>query len=274
MKKILVAYADSKMAYSLKHIGRQAGKLNFFDEIKLFTPDDLPEEVKGWELMKYSYGGGYWAWKPYIIWKTLQDNDVDTVVFYIDAGCTLKNGYEWEWLAKLSERYETILFQYKDIMPEWEKFGSTSTKIKYWTKKSAIDFYDSYVGDSSWKENNKIMGGCIIVRNKNNKIINEWVRIVREHPEVIMDPNDEKQLAYFAQHKHDQPLLVALSHKFKDDCLVLPEFQESLGENVPIYASRIRCMTFKDFIIDRSKFHARKVLGNELMSSIKRLIKG
>ena len=94
-KRIFVAYADAKMSYSLMRIGRQARALDIFDEVILYTPDDLPDKIRQLKLMQFSYGGGYWAWKPWIIYDTLQKNEEGTIVCYVDAGCTLKKGIEW-----------------------------------------------------------------------------------------------------------------------------------------------------------------------------------
>lgn len=273
MRTVFVAYADNKMAYSLKRIGRQAENLKFFDKIKLYTPEDLPDDVKEWDLMKYSYGGGYWAWKPYIIWQTLQEEPNGTIVFYVDAGCSLKKGFEWAWLARLAKKYKTVFFEYKSEMSEWEKFGSVSSTIKFWTKKDALEYYDSFVGKPDWKEKNKIWGGCLIVTEKHNVIIKEWLNIMKNHPEIIIDPQKEDiQMSYFAQHKHDQSLLVALSSKYPNKCIVLPEFQESFGEDVSIFASRIRAKTFGNYLFDRIKYYIRKSLGQSNYNLIKKKI--
>lgn len=54
------------------------------------TPQDLPDYIKKSILMRHSYGGGYWAWKPCIIKEILSKYDDNTIVCYADAGCTLK----------------------------------------------------------------------------------------------------------------------------------------------------------------------------------------
>ena len=64
MKKIFIAYATDNMAYSLYLIGQQARRLGLFDDVICWTPKDLPDYILDSPLMKYSYGGGFWAWKP------------------------------------------------------------------------------------------------------------------------------------------------------------------------------------------------------------------
>ena len=83
-----ISYADDRMSYSLQRIGRQAKRLGIFDEVILYTPDMLPDELKKSPLMQYSRGGGYWSWKPAILNETLQRADDGDIVIYVDAGCT------------------------------------------------------------------------------------------------------------------------------------------------------------------------------------------
>ena len=42
-KVIFISYANEAMAYSLKRIGRQARRLDIFDEVILYTPTDVPD---------------------------------------------------------------------------------------------------------------------------------------------------------------------------------------------------------------------------------------
>mgnify|MGYP003298652152 CR=1 FL=1 len=157
MKRIFIAYADEKMAYSLKRIGKLAAKTEVFDEVLLWTPADLPDYVKHSQLMEYSYGGGYWVWKPAIIYETLQRYDDETVICYVDAGCTLRPHQEWEEFLDLMKDNDFLGFCYKDTMPEWERFGSASSKIKHWTKKEALHYLDGHVGSTEWREMNKLL---------------------------------------------------------------------------------------------------------------------
>lgn len=159
-------------------------------------------------------------------------------------------------------------------MPEWAKFGNQSTKIKYWTKKEAILFYDNWVGDTDWQEHNKIMGGCIWAKGKSNVYVKQWLNLVLDHPEIIMDPlSTDEQYPFFARHKHDQSLLVALTSKYREKCCILPELSETCGEKVAIYASRIRAKNRKEYLVNRSKYHLRKILGSTIVDLIKNKLK-
>jgi len=274
MKYIFIAYADGKMAYSLKRIGRQARKLGYFDEVLLYTPDTLPEYIRTSELMKHPYGGGYWAWKPAIIWETLQEHEDGDVVCYVDAGCTLHACSEWNMYMELMKKYRNILFEYPDEMPQWEKYGTSSTRIKHWAKKIAVDLYDSLAGGTEWRERNKVLGGFIWARGKDNALVREWLDIVLGHPEVIDDSTVfDEQYPFFVRHKHDQPALTALSYKYRESCLVLPELLDEGPGNAAVVADRIRARRFSDYLVIKIKSIVRKLIGQKAVTAIKSAIK-
>ena len=276
MKKIFIAYADHKMAYSLKRIGKQARKLGIFDEVILWTPEMLPNYILESPLMSYSYGGGYWAWKPCIIYETLKKNAEDTVVCYVDAGCSLKKGIEWTLYFELLKTYDSLCFKYRDEMSAWERFGSKSTKIKHWAKKELLLFLDKTVKDDKYREQNKIWGGALFFKGRENLLLKEWLDITLNHPEVIIDPSKkdmDNQYPFFALHKHDQPILTAIAYKYRSRCLVLPELSETVGINVAIHATRLRAKTIYNYYWQILKDKCRLLLGNKIYVLIKNKIK-
>ena len=259
------------MRYSLKRIGKHAKQIGEFDEIILYTPTLLPSYMKESPLMTYKCGGGYWAWKPAIIWETLQKQDDGDIVVYTDAGCSLKKNAQWEaYWDMLSTNYNTIVFQFKDEMPEWKQWGQTSTKIRHWTKRSAFRYFEEILGD--YGDYNKIMGGIIICKGKKNSFIRHWLDITLSHPELIIDPSAEEkkdQIPSFAYHKHDQSVITPLAHLYAQEVLILPETAETEPENAAVIASRIRTKTLLDYMKLRLKFYTRKFLGDKLFDSIK-----
>lgn len=274
MKRIFVAYADSKMAYSLKRIGRQARRLGIFDSVRLYTPSDLPAEIRSLPLMQYSYGGGYWAWKPWIILDALNSEE-DALVCYVDAGCTLNKSPQWQEYLKAAEDRGTVLFQYADEMPQWARFGATSTKIRHWAKKAAIEFLDAYTGGEEWREHNKVLGGFIFARGKDNPIINAWLDVVMNHPEVIDDfgISRESEYPFFALHKHDQPLLTALVCKFHENCAVFPQMLDAGPSDAAVVAERIRVKNFPEFLLWRVKKTIKSVLGETNVINLKKKLR-
>lgn len=274
MKKIFIAYADANLAFSLKRIGWQARRLGIFDEVILYTPADLPQYLLHSPLMKQQKGGGYWAWKPVLIYETLLRHDEGDVVVYVDAGCTLNRSTEWDLMFKLMLEYDTICFHYDAEMPVWERWGSTSTKIKYWTKLSATQFLDAYCKNSNWHDALKIWGGLLFVKGKGNLFLRHWLDITLNHPDVIIDPTEE-ELRYqpegFAFHKHDQSVITALAY-YDKTVLVLPEVSETNGSTSFVYAERLRARNIRQYLAESAKHYLRKRLGDEWFERCKHLL--
>ena len=271
MKKIFIAYADAALAYSLKRIGRQARRLNIFDEVILYTPADLSDELKAHPLMQHRRGGGYWVWKPWLIQKTLREHEPGDVVVYVDAGSTLRKSPEWNRLFGLMDRYDTLCFQYAETVPEFAYWGNASTKIKYWTKKSALTFLDEYFHDNAYRENSKVMGGLLFMKNPDNSLLRQWLDISLNHPELIVDPTGEEmkdQEPGFAYHKHEQSFLTALAYYDKTVCMI-PETYENYAPDTFAWASRCRAATFKDYLIWAGKTKMRQLLGDRTFEKIK-----
>ncbi|MBQ6073410.1 MAG: hypothetical protein IJK90_05810 [Bacteroidales bacterium] len=272
MKKVFIAYADAALAYSLKRIGRQARRIRVFDEVRLYTPADLPEDLKAHPLMQYSRGGGYWIWKPWLIRKTLQEHAQGDIVVYADAGSTLRKSPEWDKLFGLMADYDTLCFQYAESVPEFARWGNSSTHIKYWTKKNTLAFLDGYFHDNAYRDNCKIMGGLLFMKNKENSLLRQWLDISLNHPELIIDPNPEEekdQEPGFAYHKHEQSIITALAYYDKTVCM-LPETYEEYRPDSFAWASRCRAANFREFMLWKAKTDARHLLGDHRIENLKR----
>lgn len=277
MKVKFISYADGNMTYSLRRIGRQARRLGIFDEVILYTPDMLPAYIRQSPLMQYPRGGGYWSWKPAIIDETLQHSEDGDVVVYVDAGCTLRKGKnaEWNLFIRLLQKYDTVCFQYDESQPQWEKWGSKSSKIKYWSKKSTQDYFVERFGDDSFLEEGHIMGGILFMKNKRNSFLRNWLDIVLNHPELILDPTPEEaaaQPAGFAGHRHDQSVITPLALN-DPTVIVLPEIIEKEEYDGFIWASRIRARHIGQCWAFHIKHFFRRLLGAHVFESVKRLIK-
>ncbi|MVZ66546.1 hypothetical protein GQF61_11805 [Sphingobacterium sp. DK4209] len=272
MKKVFISFADDAMAYSLKRVGKLARDTGLFTDVILYTPNTLPEVIKDSPLLSYRRGAGYWAWKPAIIWETLQKFEEGTVVVYSDAGNTICKSDQWEEYFKLLDKFDTVCFAYKDVMLEWEKFGQSSTKIGYWTKQSTQNFFKEILKDQDYGfKYNKIMGGVFLVRGKSNEFIRRWLSITLEHPELIIDPTEEEkkaESATLAYHKHDQSIITPLAHLYKDSVYIMHDKAEDDG-NSAFFASRVRTKTKNDYYKLVMRNSLRKLLGVDFYNTLK-----
>lgn len=254
MSTIFVAYADIRFAESLKRIKRQAKKTNRFDKILLYTSKNLPGYIKYSPLFAFSRGGGYWAWKPYVVMDALSKCKDGDVVCYADSGCSLiKDSLEWdEFFAKMND-FNAIFFQYREAekYDNWvglcKNPDNNSTKIKHWMKPTTRRYFIDYFGDESFGEYSKIWAGSFFVKKTTPilNIINEWYNLVLFHPILFVDPIGKEKTELpddFNVHSHDQSVLTPLVYyyKEKDNILVMPETSETDKKHAAIIASRYR----------------------------------
>ena len=245
MQKIFITYSNERFAQSRKRICREARALRLFDKVIAYTPEDLPTCVQASPLMAYERGGGYWIWKPYIIWKTINEYK-DAIVVYVDAGCTLHASDEWDaWFSEM-ENYKVLLPQYRDgVDYGWEKkLGCGSPKIKHWTKKSALDYFSVLFENEEWKDENKCFAGFVMARN-GSALIEEWMRMGLFHPELFCDPTGieiNNQYAFYAVHRYDQSILSILSLYYRErvgEVKLYPETCELESDGMAVRTTRI-----------------------------------
>ena len=274
MEKILIFYGTEEFRGSLDRLKKEASNLNVFDKTIIYTPRDLPMHIKANSLMNYKKGGGYWIWKPYIIWKTLQDYP-NTIVIYIDAGCTISKSEEWNYYIKVIKENDTILFQYRNSFDYgWNKmWPSATTKIGNWTKLNTQKYFDQLIKDENWHSFDKIMGGIIICKNPKNEFIFQWLNITLFKSELIVDPIGNEignQKEDFIEHRHDQSIITPLAYYFSkrvNNIKILLETSESKIGTPAIQANRLRTL------IEESKLIKLKQLIYIFIYHFKRKIK-
>ena len=271
MKRIFITYANERFALSEKLIIKEAKSLGIFDECIGYTPKDLPDYVKANPLMAYARGegGGYWCWKPYIMWKTLQDHP-DAVVVYADAGCKLQPGSEWDEWFRYMETYDTIVFQYKRGFDYgWgRKFPNhkVDVDIALWSKKALLDYYDQFISNKDWHKIPSLMSGLVIAK-RNSKVAEEWYLCSLFHPELFLDAFGAEayvQDESFIVHRHDQSALTAimcLGEEKNWNIKVLQEVAESRTDAAVVATRRIiKPVRFKTKVVNMIK----AILGEKL----------
>ena len=252
MANIFISYGDDKFKKSLKLLKKEAREVGIFDFVKAYTPHDLPESIKSSPLFLFKKGGGYWIWKPYIIYDALQHCKENDIVYYADAGCTLNaDSKEWNCFIQEMKTHNAIFFQYRsDVQYEgWENFckspSNNSPQIVHWMKPSTIEYFTEIFGNQDFLQFNKIWGGAIIIKKTPQllNLLDQWIKISLFHPELICDPFGKDLSCIpdtFNVHRHDQAIITPLVYQYKelDNICILYETSESQKEAAAIIATR------------------------------------
>lgn len=273
--KIFITYGDERFKDSVKRICKEAKLLGIFDKVISYNPQKLPKEIMQSPLMCYERGGGYWLWKPYIIWKTMQKYP-NAIVVYADAGCTLNKNYnEWHSWFELMSSTDTLFTQYRsEVDYGWGNiFNTSSVKISTWTKLATLEYFDERFKLTEWHDYNKILGGFIMAKN-NSSFIREWLDIMLTHPELVRDPEGDElncQHDGFCTHRHDQSIITPLAYWYEKKTVgivkIIPETAESCN-TAAVVATRIRTAVIKTPIKTRIIRFIQLIIGKSFYKKL------
>jgi hypothetical protein len=133
-KKYLCSFADKRLELTLKRFQKQAKRLKFYDDIYLYSEDNLKKNFCQYFNDKFKLRGfGYWVWKPQIILQSFEKINYGDILQYTDAGCMLTNnglGRLREYF-EISNKSETGLLGFN--MPWYTE--------KEWTKGDLFDYF-------------------------------------------------------------------------------------------------------------------------------------
>ena len=84
----VINYANHKYTRGQRKNSRTALSVAGAKEVISFGPPDIDKEFRAMNdhILKQSRGNGYWLWKPYFIFKTLNELEENALLFYSDSG--------------------------------------------------------------------------------------------------------------------------------------------------------------------------------------------
>lgn len=230
MKKIFITYGDQKYKDSLQRIKKEAGTLGFFDEIYLYSNELLPNLFQKY-TRQYERGGGYWLWKPYILFDALSKVDEGDIIVYADAGCTLLKHTDWEDYFRILKRKDAIFF-------------ITKGKNKKWCKREVFTFFNP--NNCLWRNANQIQATFFIIKKtKSNEVVERWYQLATTHPHLFVDINEKERFREnpsVKEHRHDQAVLtgcICMSKDLRRYYLIPERMEKRLSRGQAVLASRI-----------------------------------
>ena len=205
MKKYFLVYNDDTHIPHINELLYSVCKYSDF-QIIIFNKSDIPLEFKekNQRILEETRGGGYWLWKPYIIWKTLIDEKIQEgdILFYMDSMYFFLKDFEGLYLDKMRDR---------DILAWKNKPNEPVYLMKEWCKMDVIQEMGIY--DEVFKENIEIgwAGAILFKKNENTiQIVQEWLDYCCDYHLLTDSPSILKNNVAFIEHRHDQSILSAV----------------------------------------------------------------
>ena len=255
-KIYLTSFYSTDLLISSYRFIEQAKKMNIFDDIFLYNEYTLPYDemfyLKCKDKLKPSRGFGYWCWKPFIILKTLEKIENDSILIYLDTGCHLNvEGIErfYEYLD-LVIKNDSLCFGYEnDYFLE-----------RKWTKYDLLKYFN-VINDENVINTPQRASGIIFLKNnkKNMEIINKWQQVYYDDFSLIDDsPSKTKNFEDFNENRHDQSVFSILS-KINNFQTVPAYEMETDKKNYPINALRDKEDIYTYIYNKSSKYLAKKI---------------
>jgi hypothetical protein len=200
----LITFADPAYEYRRYETNN---KVNFFDAVKGYTPDDISQEFKeaNSDIWNQTRGYGYWMWKPYIILDYLnnyaKENDV---VVYCDAG-------DFFW--------KDVLDQFCDDVSDEKPI--TAIKSRHWTQAeyTKMDCMVMMGCEGEKYLTSQIYASLIAIKNNSisRKFIEEWLEYCKDINILTDAPNisGKENFPEFIDHRHDQSIFTNLMNKYE-----------------------------------------------------------
>lgn len=231
-----LTYGDSKFKLSRNRICKEAKNINFFDNIICETEEiikdaEIINSLKNFNFKKVfnsKRGGGYWTWKPYIIYKNLQLLNENDILIYSDAGSTIPNNKYT--IDKLNEYINIVNKSEKGILA----FRNPHIESK-WTKGDVFKHFDC-LDDKNIYNTRQFTANRIIIRKNENSMntIKLWWDTAKKYSNLFDDSKSTvPNFKNFRENRHDQSVwsLICKINKVEEDFNWF---------SIPIKATRIR----------------------------------
>ena len=235
--RLFLNYGDQKFILSRKRISLEAQNLNYFDKIITETEyikNDLEiiDCLKNPNFKKVftaKRGGGYWMWKPYIIYKNLQLLNDNDILVYSDSSSTIPNNKYT--IDKLNE--------YIDIVKNSDK-GVLAFRNPYieseWTKGDVFEHFNCLDNEDICNTRQFSAGRLHIIRKceYSLKIYKLWWNTAKNYPHLFDDSKSiTPNFKNFIENRHDQSVFSLI-------CKTNGVEEEFDWNSIPIKLTRIR----------------------------------
>jgi hypothetical protein len=215
MKKIYCAYGDEPFHEKLLVTEETALSIGKVDEFYAFRRNDLNEDnflQNNIDILSQQPGGGFWAWKPFVILKTMEKVDDGDIVLHTSTGMKILENLDPLFEITEQRKDGRMLFSASAI------YGSH--KHSQYTKRDCFVVM-GLDGPEYWDSRMLTAAHCLFTKTPENiEFLKEWLRYTTDRraiwdtippmPNRTSNPN----LPGFLEHRYDQAILSLLSVKY------------------------------------------------------------
>ena len=212
---ILLSFATLDLKRSIKRFAFQAQNSNYYDQIKIITPNDLSnhnkEKINKFLNQGKKRGYCYWYWKPLLLLETLDKVKDGDIIHYLDIGFHINknsNNRFNEYLDFLI-RFDKPLLAFQYFAPKNKNsngiYFPKRQELKY-TKADLFKYFGK-LDNIEITHTPQFSAGNIFIK-KDEKIksfLLDWIEVFEKRFDLIDDtPSKLKNFEKFIENRHDQ----------------------------------------------------------------------
>lgn len=217
-----VTYGNDAFIKSRIRIIKEAKVLHIFDYIILETDKTIADDTEFKtclndpefeKVYNQPRGGGYWIWKPYIVYKTLQKMEMGDILVFCDAGCVIPFNHDTK--QQLENSFDDL--RRGTYHMKLNEYGDNE---KTWSKGDVLKYYNVYDDDKILDKAHLESGRIILIKNQNTmNIINKWWTVAKNRPHLFDDsPSSVSNKQEYREHRNDQSHISILCN-LNDQCI-------------------------------------------------------
>lgn len=229
-----ISYASRTFQNRKGEIEKASNDSKYFHTFRCYTEDDVSDKFKNKYkvLWNNNRGGGFWIWKPYIIYQHLQTMKEDDILVYFDSGCELST------TKSARNRFRKYIQMINDHWTGFLRFSLGHLEKNYTntkTKKYFQKYFNDY--DTDIEDKNQLVGGILFIRK--NRFAMDFFKgildILDDDPYLFSDKYTTKN----EKHRHDQSIS-SLLYKTMGGSLIIPDETYPVNKEYPINATRLK----------------------------------
>lgn len=247
MRIHLITYGTRRFRHRQWLLGWSAKANQVVDTVSHWTPEKLTSagfEERCPEIKLSDRGSGYWAWKPFIIQKKLEEVPSGDIVFYCDVGRL----YPFKILDQPLLPYINWMREHdQSCMPGIEIPWDGSTSV--WTKRETLIHLN--MDKPHIHQQSPVQASFSIWQktSQSEEFISQWMEWCSQKKLISDDLSTDhiEELPEFRGHRHDQALLTLCCLQKNMLALNLGASAPTIDSKHPSQVSRIRFAPVKGY---------------------------